>query len=94
VITAKFSGCIITYCYCVDLSLVILCNVNGVNKLMHAHFLSVKKIFCEVLLSDNHVPFWLHTLASYNPPSSTSGETLPALQVLSKGPIGRVFLVR
>jgi hypothetical protein len=70
-----------------------LCDVNEVNKLMHVHFLSINKIFFEVLLSHNRVPTWLLTPASCNPPSSTSGETSLASQVLSKGSIVRVFLV-
>jgi hypothetical protein len=35
VLSAKSSGCIITYFYALDLSLIMLCDVNKVNKLMH-----------------------------------------------------------
>ena len=64
----KFLGCIITCCYCAYLSLIMLCGVNEVHKLVHVHFLSINKIFCEVLLSQIRVPGWLQTLASCNPP--------------------------
>jgi hypothetical protein len=53
--SAKCSRSTITWCYCVYLSLIMSCDVNEVNKLMHVHFLSVNKIFFEVLLSQNHV---------------------------------------
>jgi hypothetical protein len=49
--SAKCLGFIITCCYCAYLSLIMLYDVNEVNKLMHVHFLSIKKIFFEVLLS-------------------------------------------
>jgi hypothetical protein len=57
--SAKCSGSIITWCYCVYMSLIILYDVNEVNKLMHFHFLSINIIFHKVLLSQNHVPAWL-----------------------------------
>jgi hypothetical protein len=57
--SAKCSGCIITCCYYAYLSLIMLCDVKEVNKLMHLHFLSANKIFCEVLSSQNCVPDWL-----------------------------------
>jgi hypothetical protein len=71
-----------------------LYGVNEVNKLMHVHFLSVNKIFCEVLLSHNCVPSWLQTPTFCNPSASTLGEISLASQVLSKGPVVGIFLVR
>jgi hypothetical protein len=56
--------------------------------------LSVNRVLCEVLLSQICVPSWLQTPVSCNPPASTSGETSPASQVLPKGPVVRVLLVR
>jgi hypothetical protein len=59
---------------------------------MHVHFLSVNRLFCEVLLSQICVPAWLQTPASCNPPASTSGEILPTSQVFSERAGSRGFV--
>jgi hypothetical protein len=93
VLSAKCSGYIIIFYYCAYLYLIMLCDVNEVNKLMHVHFLSIKKIFYEVILSQICVPTGYKHLHPVTPPASTSGETSPASQVLPKGPVVRVLLV-
>jgi hypothetical protein len=45
------------------------------------------------VLSHICVPAWLQMPASYNPPCSTSGETLPTSQVFLKGLVVMVLLV-
>jgi hypothetical protein len=94
VLCAKWLKCLIFIVIALDLFLGMLCDVNKVNELMYITFLSANRIPCEVLLSPIYISAWLQTPASYNPPASTSGKTSPASQVLLKGPVVGVLLVR
>jgi hypothetical protein len=81
--------CIFCHCYCVDLYLGLICDVNKTNELMCVSPKYSMKFYNHISVSQ----LGYRHLSPVTPHASTLGETASASQVLPKESVVKVLLV-